>query len=384
MTNNKIAAFGIAALVPFTSLISHTWLPVSPSLFFFLIAAVCALFMYDPLLTRTCRIQKSILNGETQKVLLFPLLFVFYILFSQYFMGAPFTRAFGVWSGVFYLIVLILLSQDISVHTWAKKVDWFVKISALVYTFEAIARYAVSLYFLYTGENTYNWIYKFKFFGPMYFESNGTAIHLIILIFFTFWWAEQRKQKWYGLKILFIVLLGLTISRACMLAALIGFIYFYFLRGKMGRVWIRNILLFLTAIVLVFGIFIYPNISYDLSFISKFEILEQAINYYKDVEIMPLFFGVGISNSQEYLGIYAHNYFLVFLMETGIVGLLILLAMFYSFYKYTSASALCILIPFFFATASSTVTFLPDLYLSVAVMYLYVSQKKSNFTPLNG
>lgn len=377
--DKKLALFGIAALVPFTSLISHTWLPISPTLFFFAIALVCALILYDPLLSKRIHITRSSVDSQMRRVLILPFIFVLYILLSQYFMGAPFVRVFGVWSSVLYFVVLVLLAGKVPFDKWETKVDWFIKISALVYSLEAIGRYARCIYLISIGQNNYNWIYKFKFFGPMYSESNGTAIHLIILIFFTFWWTAERNRKWYGIKILFIVLLGLTISRACMLAALIGFVYFYFLRGKSKRFWIRNTLLFVAGMGALIA-FVFSRMSYDLSFISKFEILEQAIDYYRNVEIMPFLFGVGISNSQEYMGIYAHNYFLVFLMETGIFGLLSLLLMFYGFYKCTGGMALCILIPFLFATASSTVTFLPDLYLCMGIMYLYVYQKKINFT----
>ncbi|MEG2666326.1 MAG: hypothetical protein RSA02_04855, partial [Bacteroidales bacterium] len=310
---------------------------------------------------------------------------------------AQIRRYWSVVCAALYFPVCIGLVGKSPLRNWKNKIDWFIYIAALIYILEAIGRYGVVIYKIINGSSTSFGIYRFKFDGPMFFESNGTAIHLIIILFFVLWWYNYQKRQiaisgvgdepkkkallWENKKLfshyrklifLFIILLFLTLSRACVFAAILGLIYFFVPKRK-------NLLLILAAflvLISVFGLFvIYPLFRYDLSFMSKFDIFNYACAYLQTATLWQWLFGVGLSESDKVMLIYAHNYWLVFLVETGISGLLALVYMFIHFIWKTKGVALYVLLPFFLATASSSVTFIPELYIAMAIMFLTIKRK---------
>ena len=108
------------------------------------------------------------------------------------------------------------------------------------------------------------------------------------------------------------------------------------------------------------------KISKDTSEKGK-EILE----YYKHIDLLPFLYGIGNYNSMNVFSIYAHNYLLVFLVEMGFLGLLLLLFQFLFFIKVSRGQFLFVFVPFFVQVMSSTTIFIPHLYIIAAIIVYY-------------
>lgn len=364
--------WGLWLLVPFASVISHTWLPIPPTIVLFGLSLFIALILYSPTLFNPIDSQVVRTSDFTKKIIILPLCFGLYLLFSQYVMGAKLTSFFGTAAAMQYLVLILIFSESLSFKTWSKYITWFIYISAGILVFEAVGRYALSFYHdYYTGENQNLWIYKYKYYSPIYSESNGAGIHIIVILFFSYWWSMVSKNKLLAVKLILWAVLLLSLSRACVLAGLLGAVYYFFLANRNKKFWIVSISIATLGLFICFYYIIYPLIRTDLSFLSKFEIFQAAILFFQRATWSQWLFGVGLMGSVEYLGIFAHNYFLVYLVETGVIGLGLILGVFYLFVKYTKGKGLILLVPFLLATASSTNLFLPHFFVAMAIMIRY-------------
>lgn len=377
--NNKYnwQNIGLFLLIPFANICMHKGIPLPPTIIGLFIAMLCALSLYDK---NICNTPLS-LDKNQWRVFMPVLVFVAYVFISQFIINVPIRRLIGVIGSAMYFPVLIVLANGLNLKNLSKKIDLFLIISLAFFIIEAIWRLSSAYYLESIGENLYNGIYKYKFTSPFFADSNVTGIHLIILLFFSLWWFKDRKDL-CGLSIktkyliigVICVLIGLTVSRACYLACILGLIYFFVPKPKPKHIYIGIVGIFILAFLSILAL-LSSSLGSDLSFISKFEILNRSVEYFKSAEICQLLFGLGISNSNIAIGCYAQNYLLVFALETGLIGAILLIAMLLYFIINTKASALIILIPFIIATSSSSVTFLPDLYVCMGVMVVACLKK---------
>lgn len=381
-------------LVPSLSLISHTYAPLPPVLLFFAAALPLALYGLERGVTdATARKAEAVTVGATstktsatgqtlhtkpkhRTFLILSTLFIAYLLASQCLMGTSLRSVWGVVGTVLYGLLPLWLwnsaNTNVSANassiitTHRSKFDWAFRIALVVYTIEALWRYGAS--WLAYETSYYQGIYKFKFGGLMYSDSNMTGIHLIVWLFFTLWWWRRFGEKRYlFMAAWWLVLLGLTLSRTAYIAAMVGLFYFCFPTKKQVYLWIGLPLCLIVGAV-VFMIWIYPRVQYDTSFISKFQIWYAFLDYWQQASVLEKLFGVGLLNSEMEMGIYAHSYSLVFLVETGIVGLVLMLTMFFCMLIKSQFEGLYLLVPFAVVTLTATGTFMPELFLFLSLM----------------
>ena len=69
-------------------------------------------------------------------------------------------------------------------------------------------------------------------------------------------------------------------------------------------------MLFTSGVMAIFGLWILKYLITDLSFQSKFLILEEALNIYKTADFRTILFGLGLSETEQLMTHSAHNYFL--------------------------------------------------------------------------
>jgi hypothetical protein len=98
--------------------------------------------------------------------------------------------------------------------------------------------------------------------------------------------------------------------------------------------------------------------------------------YLSNASFNEILFGIGFSNSSERLGIYAHNFFMVFFIESGFIGLFLIILLLIQITFATNKRALFIIIPFLITTLSSTITFMPFLYVAVGLIFLEERDKR--------
>lgn len=210
----------------------------------------------------------------------------------------------------------------------------------------------------------------YKYASFMYADSNGTAIHIVVILFYILYLEEVHTQKWRKSKLILVVLLLLTFSRAAWLGAVLGWIYVRFLQQKKFSFYLLNFtaLVFLASLVYIF--YLREKIETDLSFQSKFEIVEIVLSHFKNATLVEWLLGIGFSNSLTVLDIYAHNFEMVFLIESGVIGFLLMALCFTNFIYITHRKALFIIVPFLITTLSSTIIFMPFFYVAIAMIYV--------------
>ena len=103
----------------------------------------------------------------------------------------------------------------------------------------------------------------------------------------------------------------------------------------------------------------------------KLSVFAEILEYYKHIDLLPFLYGIGNYNSMNVFSIYAHNYLLVFLVEMGFLGLLLLLFQFLFFIKVSRGQFLFVFVPFFVQVMSSTTIFIPHLYIIAAIIVYY-------------
>lgn len=404
-------------LVPSLGLISHTYAPVPPILLFFMAALPLALYGLDPSLNGSDggrawgRGFGARPEGPPRPFLWWVACYVGYLFIDQYILGASLRNVWGVISSVCYAVLPLLLWGDRGT-VWSpvaevgggdsaaagspeiasgvgspenlfvkhrRKFDWAFRIALAVYTVEALWRYGMA--WLSAAPSVYQGIYRYKFGGLMYSESNATGIHILIWLFFTLWWmlalhrhglSDRRTRiRYSGMAVWWSVLLGLTLSRACWGAGVIGLLYFCLMSLLPARnlkyVW-TGLLVCLFVGGALFALWVYPRVQYDASFISKFQIVYAFLDYWRQASWLEMLFGIGLTRSEIVMGVYAHSYGLVFLVETGLMGFLLMIGLFVRMLADSRGEGLCLLIPFAIATLSTTVLFVPELFLFLSFM----------------
>ncbi|MDE6308285.1 MAG: hypothetical protein K2L79_05720, partial [Bacteroidales bacterium] len=308
--------------------------------------------------------------------------YIGYMLVSQYILGTSLRSTWGVVCSACYgLLPLLLWSNgpETAATLFVRhrpKFDWAFRIALVVYTIEPLWRYG--MVWLSSDASVYQGIYRYKFGGLMYSESNATGIHILIWLFFTLWWARalyrrgllpdrRSRLPYIGMVVWWGVLLGLTLSRACWMAAGIGLLYFCMPVSKLKYIW-SGLLACLVVAAACFALFIYPRVQYDASFISKFQIWYAFLDYWQQTSWADKLFGIGLTRSEIAMGVYAHSYVLVFLVETGLLGCLLMVALLGRMLFDSRGEGLYLLLPFAVATLSTTVLFIPELFLLMSFM----------------
>lgn len=353
-----------------TALVSHTKFSVPPALFIFAITFLLSILLIS--------------KGGYRKIPIYALItipFALYLIITQPFTTANVRNYIGPILSVLFFPVTIYFVNKLNREKVYRIVRIFITFSTLVLIFETIYRYIFpdqDVAAIAIGRGGQGLFYMYKSSSLMYTDSNGAAIHILIVLFFTFYWAEYTNQKYKLIKFILIILIGLSLSRAAWLGTLCGLIYFKFLRGKSLVFWISWGIIVITLVAFMFFVVILPKIGNDGSFLSKFVIVEHVVNFYSHIRpVKDYLIGIGVYQSINIFGIYAHSFFVVQLLEMGIVSFILLIIMWGMFGVYTKWKVGIILIPFVITTLSSTLSFMPSFYVAMALM-CYVENSLRN------
>lgn len=421
-SEENIRAAALWLLVPSLSLISHTYAPLPPVLLFFAAGLILTLYGVERGVTDAAagKAAAATLGATSTKAsaadqtwhvkpkqrtfLILSTLFIAYLLASQCLMDTSLRSVWGVAGTVCYGLLPLWLwcgadgsgadgsgaNTSSIITTHRSKFDWAFSIALVVYTLEALWRYGMA-WFL--GESSiYQGIYRYKIGGLMYSDSNVTGVHILVWLFFTLWWWRRFREKRYlFMAAWWLVLLGLTLSRAGYVAAVVGLLYFCWpvhqkiiekksasKKSAKKRLYpLIGLLVGLTALFVLAG-FLYSHVQYDASFISKFQIFYAFSDYWQQASWVEKLFGTGLTRSETAMGIYAHSYGLVFLVETGMVGLVLMLSTFIVMLLDSRFEGLYLLLPFAVATLSEAVLFMPELFLFLSLMMAMKTTGQSN------
>lgn len=319
---------------------------------------------------------KAKLNFDIPSLLIFIFIVILLLNFICYKGIYTITAILGM---IPYLILNNILKQ-IEEFEIKKIIDRFFFASLILLCIECIYRfinpvYTPEAYMAYERKGTLFYIYKFSSF--MFADSNGTAMLIVILIFLSFFMKLKfREKKYKYFEIVFICLLILTFSRAAYLGFLIGkgIQKIHLLRYYRKYKKILFPILFLLLFVFILGF--YSIMKDDLSFQSKFYIIKITISKFLMFDYYQKFFGIGMGNGKDTLGIFAHNVFLNYLIETGVVGVVLFFLLFVSLF-YSIKSARYMIIALLISLQSSMLYSIPFFYVSIVLMK-HLESKKMN------
>lgn len=283
-----------------------------------------------------------------------------------------------------FFIILYQCYQHISVKDMLI-ISFFMVVSQIVFfASDTIWRflnptlYATNIYSGHTRE--LNLAYMFKFNSIMYLDANFVGVQCCLLYFFVYYLIkEQLDIKW--IKTLLYTLFALTILTTSR-SAIIVIILYSIIFNKISFPFILNRKQIILAsifglLILILISIIYMGIANDASFATKFLIINLAFDFLKGVPISTILFGIGVGNTFDFIGIGAHNLFIMLLLETGLIGLFLFLVNIYFIIKATKGKALYIILPFF--TMGFSVVSIAFPYLMVQLAIIIFMTKKNTY-----
>jgi hypothetical protein len=253
-----------------------------------------------------------------------------YILFLVIFIhkDSLFSGAFiNIFLGLISFIFIRLTKRNIKEKYYNVIIYMMFYITLIFISADTIYRLLHPNYFARTAYLESRWFYYYKKNSIMFADSNTTGLIALILYFFIIE-LERIKNNIYikiikskYIKFILIILLISSFSRASYIAFIIGILYKNYYSQK--KKYNKNIIKYLAIpiiIIMAYYIILYLYNS-DLSFQSKFYIVDLAINVYKKFPLYNKIFGIGFAEWQDVLGIYTHNIFITYFIQTGLIGL---------------------------------------------------------------
>ncbi|WP_370555754.1 hypothetical protein NMD86_11495 [Edwardsiella tarda] len=214
----------------------------------------------------------------------------------------------------------------------------------------------------------------------MYLDSNYVGIESVfILSVFLYLFRDCSLRgavliSYGGVLVSLLVGVALTFSRSAYLAVTLLILMNFIFRSRI----LTSLSFFLVPLTfLILTYLISTEYSHDLSFESKFRILIYAYDYISSANVSSILLGVGLGNSVDVIGIGSHNLIITFLIETGVIGLLLFLIMLSWVCLPLKSDALLVVLPFFIASMSLGTTALPYFF---TFSYLCILYKKNQFT----
>ena len=176
--------------------------------------------------------------------------------------------------------------------------------------------------------------YQLKRNSIMFADSNSTAFYASTVLLFVSYLSDRTNKVYFIEKLILIILILLSFSRASLIA-LITIYLIKLIFSNLRKLW----LLYLLPILLGVSIFVFsPILQYilsDPSFRIKMNILQNTADYVGSANIRELLFGIGFGGGLRILGIWLHNFLVTFFVESGIIGISIILAFLIAIIKKT-------------------------------------------------
>jgi len=245
------------------------------------------------------------------------------IYYASYFLrqNLEINLAFGIVFSYLVFILIMVFGYQYDKEELIKVSFVMIDISIFVLIFECVYRLAhpVYEYNFYDLHGNDLWFYWYKYSSIMYLDSNFVGLQIISLIGFILVLSFYVKKNILLRIVLLLVLLVLTFSRASILSIIVMLLFYIY-----RRYFMKQRVLLVLAVLLMYFIYTYTNddiILMDNSYLSKFYIIEVAVEKIRSMSITELMFGYGFGQAENKLNIGAHNIIVLLLFETGIIGL---------------------------------------------------------------
>lgn len=354
-------------IVPFSGFYI-TKLPLSPIYIFFILSSflVSLLFLYRATIIRS-------------NIISIALIFLLYIIITHTLRGDSLSSSAivnVVLSLLFFIFTYNVINKVPTIHI-LKAGNKLVYFSLPLLIYEAHYRISNPIFYFdpteVGKEDMLFYVYKMN--SIMYMDSNFVGIFIVAIFFFKFYLMSSlmHKRTDYLILLALIILCLLTLSRASILSIII-FSTIYPVRSLLYKK--RKTVFILSVFV---SIFLYGALSkfqfLDESFSTKFEIIEHAIKFVEHQPVSTVLFGAGLGNAVSAIGMGAHNFIVTYLIETGIIGLLVLSFLWGTILIKSKFKCGIVMFPFLLNGLSVAGHAIPYLYVIYAVI-LVVERRK--------
>lgn len=367
ITVNYISLFFI---VPFSGFYV-TKLPISPIYVFVMIG-----FYF--FLTYTLLIQKFYWDN----MLLLTFVVLLYFLFSQIIFSKPDIASYvGInFSLSIFMLTYMILNKMKNINSILVLAEKIIIFSIPLLIFEAYYRLThpvIIVDFAARGQEELEFYYL-KFNSIMFMDSNFVGIFILTLFFFQLYLMEYTKKKYLFRLFLLSLLIFTTLSRASIISLLI-FSFLWLFRKKIYKYKIFFIIAFVVFILTVVP-FLYQISYLDPSFGTKFDILLKSVEYLLHTDVPSLLFGVGFGNTKDVLDIGAHNIVVAYLIESGLLGLVLITFLWLCILKKTRFKAGIVMFPFLLNGMSLSGHAIPYLYAMFSIILVLERKKRQCMT----
>lgn len=359
----KIAAF---LLVIFSGFYLTSIMTVSP-IYFTFIMAVIVLFT-------------GVFMQYTTKIHLFTIpvvLYIIYLLISQVFKGPMPNTFINVLFSLVYLIFVLNATASLCKSDIIKASKYFILFSIILLSIEALWRFSHPVFIVEgTGKDYRDTedlvFYAYKLSSIMFQDSNFVATYSLSVFFLCLNLIREKILTSKLPLIIIGVLIFLTLSRSAIITIPLAYVLLdVILKRKSFKLRFLFIIMFL-----FFTVYIYIKLATDISFQTKFTILNLTFEHLSNSTFLDVITGVGYGNSVHYLGIGAHNLFITHFIESGVIGFLFFILVSVMFVRPSNKKSLYITVPFFISGFSLSGHAISYYYTCLVLVYLI--NKKSD------
>jgi hypothetical protein len=211
-----------------------------------------------------------------------------------------------------------------------------------------------------SGETTF---YAYKLNSLMYPDSNFVGLFIVVLFFLACYVSQYDQDSWALKESALFILALLTLSRGTIATILIVYVLWR----------LRRCRVFYIVVVAMVAMGVYAAIqiaTLDQSFAVRFLVAQLYLEHLTTADWNLVLFGVGFGRTADYIGIGGHNVFVTLLMESGVVGLFLMLGFWGYLVKFSRYAALIVLTPFLINSQTLMSHAAPYLYVSIAIVAL--------------
>lgn len=338
------------------------------------ISVLLALFIYS---TKIMYLKK--LNFYPDVVFRASVCCLSYFLASQLFLKPDISTLVNCLFSLFIFVVTYQIACKISMSHILFASEKLVIFSLPLLIFEAAYRLSNPIKFVdfsVIGRSELEFYY-YKINSIMYVDSNFVGLFIISLFTFLVYLKEITKKKYPFVFLILTILTILTLSRASIITLILFSIIY-----RIGNVIYSSKKTFIIlAIIIALGLLIPLHSGYmldDDSLKTKFELIVQAYQFILNSSAKELLFGVGFGNAINTMGIGAHNFFVIYLVESGLIGLVMILFLWILILIKTKLKAGIVMFPFLLNGLSLSTVAIPYLYVMFAII-LALEKRMGNF-----
>lgn len=291
--------------------------------------------------------------------------FIIYIVISQILLMANLEHAlFNVLTSLVYYCLALIGLRYLSYDNVLSISISFINVSLILLIIEGVYRITHPILTEADRLSGVHGYYQYKYNSIMFTDSNFVGIFLLSLFFLCSYLTKYHNCKLKIQKVILAILVLGTVSKA----AIASFLLFFIIFELNLKVWKKIVFLGVSAAVFLPAYLI--QIVTDGSLGGKFAIFTNTLEYLKNVSVWRLLFGVGFGKTREvFTGTLAgHNLLITYIVEAGVIGVLLLLILWWITLKESKWKAAIVMAPVFLDGMSLIGHAIPFVYCAYAII----------------